>query len=187
MLPALWRTAPRAAAIATGVFLIIVAATVSVAGSAVVPAFVQTVAETARTYADAPTNYAIAGRALKLGAAVPVVAAAFVLVLICSWWRGTTVDAAFAAFAAAGLMVAPVLWSQHLALLLIPLVVLFVHTLRGGSSLALASLAALALMFSLPDTIAIRLAHISSSLTLIAISAALVTLWGWTTFSAHTA
>ncbi len=186
VLPALWRTAPRAAAVATGVFLVIVGVTVATAGSGVVPGFIQTVGETARTYADAPANYAIAGRALKI-AGLPVVAVAFALVLICSWWRGATVDAAFASFAVAGLMVAPVLWSQHLALLLIPFAVLFVHTLHGGSSLALAALAALALVFSLPDTIAIRLAHISSPITLIGISAALIAVWGWTTFSVHTA
>jgi len=169
------------------IFMLIVAVTVVVAGAGVIPGFVQTVGETARTYADAPVNYAIAGRALKLGAGAPALAAAFMLVLICSWWRGATVDAAFATFTVAGLMLAPVLWSQHLALLLIPFAVLFVRTLRDGSSLALASLAGLALAFSLPDTVAIRLAHISSTFTLIGISGALIMLWGWTTFSVHTA
>lgn len=183
VLPALWRTAPRAAAIAAGVFLVVAAATVAAAGFSVVPGFLQTVSETARAYADAPANYALAGRALRTGVGTPVLAAALLTVLICSWWRGTTVDAAFATFGMAGLMIAPVLWSQHLALLLIPMTVLFVRIWRDGSSLALAALALVALLFSLPDTIAIRMAQISSFLTLTAISSALVAVWAWTAFS----
>jgi len=186
VLPALWRTAPRVAVVATGILLAIVGATIALAGAAVVPAFLQTVAETARTYAGAPANYAIVGRALEAGAVMPVLALVFLLVLVCSWWRGTTVDAAFATFGVAGLMLAPVLWSQHLALLLVPFTMLFARTLRHGSSLGLASLAALALVFSLPDTIAIRLAQVSSSLTLIALSSALVLVWAWTAFGDDT-
>ena len=183
VLPALWRTAPRAAGIATGIVLVIVAATVAAAGVSVVPGFFQTVSETARTYASAPANYAIAGRALETGAGAPVLAALLALVLTCSWWRGTTIDNAFAAFVVAGLMIAPVLWSQHLALLLIPLAVLFTRTFRDGSSLALALLAGLALVFSLPDTAAIRIAQLSSSFTLVGISGALIVLWAWVAFS----
>ncbi|MDQ3488090.1 MAG: hypothetical protein M3468_10205, partial [Acidobacteriota bacterium] len=186
VLPALWRTAPRVAVVATGILLAIVGATIALAGAAVVPAFLQTVAETARTYAGAPANYAIVGRALEAGAVMPVLALGFLLVLVCSWWRGTNADAAFATFGVAGLMLAPVLWSQHLALLLVPFTVLFARTLRHGSSLGLASVAALALVFSLPDTIAIRLAQVSSSLTLIALSSALVLVWAWTAFGDDT-
>ena len=183
VLPALWRTAPRAAAIATGLVLLIVAATVAASGFSVIPGFLQTVSETARTYASAPANYAIAGRALGTGAGTPALVALLALVLTCSWWRATTIDTAFAAFVVAGLMVAPVLWSQHLALLLIPMAVLFTRTLRDGSSLELALLAGLSLVFSLPDTVAIRVAQLSSSLTLLGISGALIVLWAWTAFS----
>ncbi len=186
VLPAVWRTAPRVAAIATGLFLALVGATITLAGTAVVPGFLQTVAETARIYAGAPANYAIVGRILEAGAALPFLALGLLLVHVCSWWRGTNVDAAFATFGVAGMMLAPVLWSQHLALLLVPFTVLFARTLRHGSSLGLASLAALALVFSLPDTIAIRLAQVSSSLTLIALSSALVLVWAWTAFGDDT-
>jgi hypothetical protein len=161
-----------------------IAATVGLAGTTVVGNFLQTVAETARTYAGASANYAIAGRALQAGIGMPVLAALVAVVFACSWWRGTSVDAAFATFTVAGLMIAPVLWSQHLSLLLIPFTVLFVRTLRNGSSLGLASLAALALVFSLPDTVAIRFAQVSSSLTLTGLSASLVLVWVWTAFGA---
>ena len=183
VLPALWRTAPRAAAIATGIVLVTIAATVAAAGVSVVPGFLQTVSETARTYASAPANYAIAGRALETGAGAPVLVGLLALILACSWWRGTTTDTAFAAFVVAGMMIAPVLWSQHLALLLIPMAVLFTRILRDGSSIALALLAGLALLFSLPDTIAIRMAQLSSSVTLATLSGALITVWAWTAFS----
>jgi hypothetical protein len=186
VLPAMWRTAPRAAAIATALFFTTIAATVGLAGTAVVGNFMQTVAETAQTYAGASANYAIAGRVLQAGMGMPVFALLFALIFACSWWRGRSVDAAFATFIVAGLMLAPVLWSQHLALLLVPFTVLFARTLSTGSSLGLASLAALALVFSLPDTIAIRFAQLSSSLTLTALSGSLVLVWVWTAFGAHT-
>ena len=182
VLPALWRAAARAGAVATATVLAVIAATVAIGGFAVVPGFLQTVGETARTYAGAPANYAIVGRALESGAGTPVLAPVLLFVLAVSWWRGTTPDRAFATFAVAGLMMAPVLWSQHLALLLIPFVVLFARIVRHGSSFALALLSALALVFSLPDPIVIRVAQVSSSLTLIGLSASLGVVWLWTAF-----
>jgi hypothetical protein len=186
VLPALWRTVPRAAGFASAIIMTAIATTVWIAGFGVVPGFLQTVSETARTYAEAPTNYAVAGRVLRAGAGNLGFAVALIGILVCSWWRGRTVDAAFGTFAVAGLMIAPVLWSQHLALLLIPVAVLFMRILRGGSSLALAAWALLALFCSLPDTAATRLGTLAagpfggSSLPIVPTT--ILLLWAWTTF-----
>ncbi len=140
VLPALWRTAPRAAGIATGV-LLIVAATV---GPLVSASFLDScrpsrnranLRQRARELRDRWTRSrdrrgcSCARRVVRAGSGLQLVARYDD--------RHRVRDVVVA-----GLMLAPVLWSQHLALLLIPLTVLFTRTLRDGSSLGLASLAA---------------------------------------------
>jgi hypothetical protein len=185
VLPALARTAPRAAALATTIVAAAVGVTVAVAGLAVVPGFLQTAAETARTYAAAPPNYGVAGRLLAATGS-GVLLAALALVIASSWWRARGADAAFAAFVTIGLLIAPVVWSQHLALGLVPAVVLLRRIAAQGSPLALAAWALLVLSFSLADGAAARLGQIVSTGLQPApiVPAAILVLWAWSVFGA---
>jgi hypothetical protein len=184
VLPALVRLSPRTAAVAVMIVLASIAVTIGVAGAGVVPGFLQTVAETSQTYAYAPSNYAVAGRLVTIGVAGAVLVVAFVL--LCSWWRAQTVDAAFAAYVPLGLMIAPVVWSQHLALLFVPAAVLVLHLWENGSSGALAVWALLLLLFSLPDSTMARLSELAPTAlwgpALPIVPIAVVLLWGWTLY-----
>jgi hypothetical protein len=182
VLPAMLRQAPRTGSLALAVVFVAGLATVSVAGASVVPDFARTMAETTRTYADAVANYSVAGR--MLGAGTPVAMLALCGVLGWTWWRARTIDAAFAGFVAAGLLVAPVLWSQHLALAFVPALALLAHVLRTGSPLALSAWAVLMLSLSLPDTAVIGLSRALSSMLdhhVSPVPLATVALWAWST------
>jgi hypothetical protein len=183
VLPALARTAPRAAALAVTIVAAAVGVTVAVAGLAIVPGFLQTAAETARTYAAAPPNYGVAGRLLAATGS-GVLLAALALVIAGTWWRARGTDAAFAAFVTIGLLIAPVVWSQHLALVLVPAVVLLRRIAIQGSPVALAAWALLALSFSLADGAAARLGQIVSAGLQPApiVPAAILVLWAWSVF-----
>jgi hypothetical protein len=182
VLPAMLRQAPRAGSAALLLVFVMGLATVTIAGASVMPDFARTMSETTRTYADAVANYSVAGRVL--GAGTPVAAVALGLVFGWTWWRARTVDAAFAGFVAAGLLVAPVLWSQHLALTFVPALALLAHVLRTGSPLALSAWALLMLSLSLPDTAVIGISRGLSAMLdqhVSPVPLATVALWAWST------
>lgn len=185
-LPAIIRSAPGAAWPALAIVVAAAGGTVALTGSAVIPAFVQTMAETARTYAGAVPNYAVLGRFMTTGHA-HIATAFMAIVLACSWWRARTNDAAFAIFSVAGLLAAPVLWSQHLALVIVPAAVLFASVATSRPSLGLAAWSLLVLCFSLPDPAVARLLELAAPISftdpLPVVPFALVTFWTWTTFS----
>jgi len=184
VIPAMLRQAPRAGVAAVLLVFAALVLTFTVAGPAVAPAFAMTVADTTRTYADAVANYSMAGRALESGAAGAVLLAAVVGIVLWTGWRARTVDAAFAGFVAAGLLVAPVLWSQHLALAFVPGIVLLGQVYRSGSALALAGWACLMLALSLPDTAVIGISRGASAVLgqhVSPVPYATVALWAWST------
>ncbi len=188
-IPALARTAPRAALIATAVLIATVLATVAAIGLHVLPGFVLTTAYVARTYAIAPTNYSAIGRIVAANIGSAMVIAALTGAAALTWWRSRTIDEAFASWLALGLLAAPILWSQHLALLLVPAVVLLGRVWTAGSSGALAAWALLLILFSLPDPAVARLAAWTSmKLSVGAVApvgaVALVILWVWTVIGA---
>lgn len=184
---ALLRSAPRAAAIAGGFVSAAVLATVAVAGFAVVPGFVMTAAYAARAYAAAVTNYSVLGRFVAADTPGSALIIALAVAATCSWWRGRTRDSGFAAFLTLSVLTAPVLWSQHLALLLVPAAVLFRHVSAAPSSAPLAGYAALLLLLSLPDPAAAGLnkvlsVRVSPGAVIPIGAAALVVLWSWVVF-----
>jgi hypothetical protein len=182
VLPAMLRQAPRAGSAALALVFVVGLATVSIAGPSVIPDFARTMADTTRTYADAVANYSVAGRVL--GAGTPVAIAAFCGVFGWTWWRARTIDAAFAGVVSAGRLVAPVVWSQHLALAFVPALALLAHVLRTGSPLALSAWAGLMLSLSLPDTAVIGLSRALSAVLdhhVSPVPLATATLWAWST------
>ena len=139
VLPAMIRSAPRCGALAVLIFAGTAGATMMVAGPEIVAGFVRTAVETATTYAFAPQNYGVAGRlAVDRSERSDSSVDARRLHWLLTWWRARTIDHAFAAFVALGLLVAPVVWSQHLALVFVPAVVLLIGVLSRGSSASLA-------------------------------------------------
>jgi hypothetical protein len=177
---ALLRVRARAAVLASVLVTIAVATAVIVAEPSVLTEFARTVRDSATTYADATANYAIAPQVVRH--AGPVVSAlALIAIIVSSWWIARTRDTAFAMFTAAALTAAPMLWSQHLALLFVPLVVLLEMVIRRGSPVALAAWAALALTFSLPDTAMIAISRMLSAMAgpLPIAPAGVLLLWGW--------
>ena len=118
---ALARCRPRAGMVA----LVLVAAAVTAAGVVggigIFADFGSAVVFSARTYADSPANYAVAGRLQGAGISTMLSVAVFALVAAIGLARSRTVDSAFAAGLALGLLAVPILWSQHLTLALLPL------------------------------------------------------------------
>lgn len=187
VLPALLRAAVRAGLAATALFAIAFFATVAIGGGGVLPGFLQTIADTARTYSYSVTNYAVVGRISMTRQGGVLAMIALTAAALFSWWRGTTRDRAFAAFITLGLLMAPVIWSQHLAIALVPVAVLFGRTWADGSAAALAGWAALVLLLSLPDGSAAALSQFlsipsPSGALLPVTSLGLVALWGSVTF-----
>jgi hypothetical protein len=187
VLPALLRAAVRAGFAATALFAIALFATVAIGGGGVLPGFAQTIADTARTYSYSVTNYAVVGRISMTGQGAVVAIIGLAVAVLLSWWRGTTPDRAFGAFVTLGLLIAPVIWSQHLAIALVPVVVLFGRTWAEGSAAALAGWAALVLLLSLPDGSAAAISQFlsipSPSGALMPVtSLGLIALWGSVTF-----
>lgn len=184
VLAALVCCAPRIAATAIVLFAVAVATTVAVAGVAVIPGFLETSEYAARAYADVLTNYAVGGRVIAGNLGSPAALGLLSGAVVFSWWRRSAADGGFATFLTLGLLTAPVLWSQHLAFVLVPAVVLLRRLSKDGSSAALMSLALLLLLFSLPDPAAALLngvlsVRISPDLVVPVVSAALIVLWAW--------
>ena len=159
----------------------------TVAGPQIVPGFVRTAVETATTYAFAPQNYGVAGRLESTGAGGLILFSLLVVALLITWWRARTTDHAFAAFVALGLLVAPVVWSQHLALVFVPAVVLLTGVLSRESSVSLATWAVLVLMLSLPDIAVEKLGALIGAgawgPTFPILPFVLVGFWAWTVFT----
>jgi hypothetical protein len=151
VLPALLRCSPRACLIGVSVFVGATAAAVAVGGPLIVTDFVTALGVAARTYAEAMPNYAVIGRALVAGVATRPLVALFAVAALGSAMRGRSADKTFGMFTTLALLAAPVVWSQHLALALVPLAVLLRRVWATGTSLALVGWAALAGLLSLPD------------------------------------
>ena len=182
-------TRSRARAGALTVLLVIGAggATEAIAGLGVVSGFHETIGETAITYANAMTNYAVLGRATVSGFGFPALMALLGLAGTCTWSARST-NRSFGAFVIIGMLLAPVLWSEHLALALVPGVTLLTVVLRRGSAAALMMWGMLMLSLSLPDGTSSDLTqllplHVTSGVVLPATSAGLIALWGWVTFA----
>lgn len=185
VLLALTRSAPRAAAAALGLVMTAAAATVALAGPAVISGFIRTAVETATTYAGAIPNYGVAGRLMMSGNGV--IAGAFLaIVFVCSWSRARSVDASFASFTIAGALAAPVLWSQHLAVLIVPAAILFTSIAASRSSLLVGAWSLMVLSFSLPDPAMARLVDLAGPIypasPLPIVPLMLVVFWAWITF-----
>nr|MBA2302323.1 hypothetical protein [Acidobacteriota bacterium] len=183
ILPALLRTWRRPGALAVLVFVTGAVVTIEVAGTGVIRSFLETAGQTAGTYAYAVTNYAVLGRAAGAGANFTAVIGTTAFLAVVSWIRGEEPDDAFAAFAVLGLLVSPLVWSQQLALILVPAAVLFSRLVGGASSLPLALWATLMLLLSLPDGSAAWFSQLLPIRfpggVLPVVSVGLVVLWGW--------
>jgi hypothetical protein len=183
LLPAMLRSWARPGLLSVVVFAAGVAATMLVAGAGVIPSFVQIAVNTASTYAYAVTNYAVFARAGAAGMSPAVVTGLIMLVVLVTWMRARSADDSFASYSVLGLLLAPVVWSQHLALLLVPVVVLLGRVLVKRSSLSLAGWAGLMLLFSLPDASAAWFSEVLPirvpGAVLPVLSIGLLVTWGW--------
>lgn len=182
VVPALLGSRFKAGLLACAVVAGGTAIAVAVGGATILQDFVDLLLPSASTYAQAANNYAVIGRALAAGQVF--VTMALVGAAIVSLWRGRSSDMSFGAWLALGLLAAPIVWSQHLTLALVPLVVLLRRVLLGTSALSLLAWSLLAAVISAPDPlvaqIAALLAGISpSSTTLPVVSVALILQWIW--------
>ena len=184
VLPALARSAPRAALVGALSLAALVTGTLAVAGLHTVAGFVMTLVYAARMWSIADTNYSVLGRAVT--AAIPPIVIALMLVLAgsISWWRSRTPDGAFGSFLILGLLAAPVLWSQHFTLLIVPTVVLLVRVWTQGSSASLLACTVLLTFLSLPDPAVTRLnsllpLYVRGGGVVPAGSIALILFWLW--------
>lgn len=181
LVPALLRVRLKAglvaaATLAGGVLLVMAAG-----GPTILPDFVALLAPSASTYAQAANNYAVVGRVLTGGPAVAPIA--FIAAALLSLWRGRSVDGGFASWLALGLLAAPIVWSQHLALALVPLLVLLKRALDARSAAPLALWSALAVLISAPDPLVAWLhalaAAAAPAAVLPVVSVALLAQWAW--------
>ena len=153
-------------------------------GPLIWPDFMSTLTFSARTYADTVSNYAMVGRLLA-GGMSPLLCAGLLLAAAATTAVGArSSDGAFGAWIVVGLLAAPILWSQHLVLTLVPLTVLLRGIHEKGSSGALAGWAVLSLFVSLPaPAVAYASAPfaplIPSSHPVPVIPVVLVLLWAW--------
>src|SRR5690606_16385498 len=151
VVPALLRWRLRHGVVAIGLLIAALAGTMAVAGPLVLADFQETLTAAAYDYASATFNYSTLARAVGEGLSLPSAAFALALAISVTAWRCADADVGFAAFLVLGLLVAPLLWSQHLALAAVPAAVLLGKVLRHESSGALAVWALLVLLVSVPD------------------------------------
>lgn len=182
-IPALLGTRLRTGLTSVVVVAAAIAASMSAGGAGVVTDFIDLLLPSARTYSGAAANYSMAGRALA-SVGPWAVGATLALAAGASAWRGRDAGSALALWLSLGLLAAPITWSQHLVLALVPLAVLLRRILTGGSSQALLAWTLVAAAISAPDPLVARvsagLARLSPSLTVIpVVSAALAALWLW--------
>lgn len=171
---------PRALAAALVTVAVMALGAVAATGPMLLVDFARNVAETTRVYATMTTNYAVAGRVVRSSGSMVPILAALVAVFGITWMRARDVGTAVAAGATAGLIFAPIAWSQHLVLAFVPLAILLPRAARVP--LACAAWALLALFLSLPDPVAAWLSAVSQPASRAPwplVSVALLALWGW--------
>jgi Glycosyltransferase family 87 len=189
VIPALLRARGHAGTVACAVLTAIAGAVTLAAGPLVLVDFSSTLLLSARTYAEAAQNYALMGRALvngldRLALGTLVIAAA------ATFWRGRSRDTAIGAWMTLGLLAAPIVWSQHLVLAFVPILVVCRRIVRNGSALALAGWALLVLLLSLPDPAVAHLHDLQVMLspglaTIPVVSLGLIALWAWLVLGAE--
>jgi hypothetical protein len=174
-----WPRAFAGACLSSGVAVM---AALAVGGPMMFVDFAGNVADAARTYAVAMPNYAFVGRLAGSQAAVSRWWIAVIAALVIGgWWKARSVDDAFAWFAGLALLAAPLAWSQHVTLALLPLVWVL-RRVSGHGSLGLVGWSLLALAVSLPDP---AVAIIGDHLPLVGgiawpiVPVALGCLWTW--------
>lgn len=184
VIPALTRTRGRAAVVACAVLAGAGVGAMAAGGLLVFADFSNTLVVSSKTYAEAIHNYAVVGRLLLIGTSGLALAALAALSAVATFWRGRSIDVAMGAWMTLGLLASPIVWSQHLVLALVPIVVLFQQVVSGRSALTLAAWALLVLVLSLPDP-AVAHVHDLAARWLPALSGfpvvsiGLVILWAW--------
>ena len=200
----------RALGVGVATLLVVLGATVAIAGPLIVVDYVRSTAASAALYDAAPMAYSAAGQLLRLptGGVSAMIWAGAVSVglslaaVLVSWSRqrgrtGTTgplgslpLDLALALFVALGFLLMPVAWSQHVTLLVLPIGVMLARVVARNRPFALAALASIVALLSLPDQAVGRLGlalHLSggaagvTGLPPLPVWAALG-LWGWVLF-----
>lgn len=190
------RRAPRAALTALGVVSMAAAITVAGAGAGVFSEFLAVVRESARTYAAAPQNYAPLSKLawllpgdLTIGLAVVLILGISLAVTFARPAIGElrhAADRELGVFAAAVLLISPVAWSHHVAVLALPLALLWAARWPGRPAwLAILALAAIAV--SLPDYPALQVwgfvgAEVGPAAAVLAAGTpawAAAAIWGW--------
>ena len=150
VIPALLRASGSVGAMACAVLTAIAGAVTLAAGPLVFVDFSGTLLLSARTYAEALPNYALVGRALANGLD-RLALGTLVVAVTATLWRGRSRDTAVGAWMTLELLAAPIVWSQHLVLALVPVIVVARRIVGNGLALALAAWAFLVLLLSLPD------------------------------------
>ena len=183
------RLALKSAVVALSVIAGVVTLTAFIAGVHALPGYVMTLAYAINLGPSAGTTYSLVWRFGSAENTLAVLGVVFAGALV-SWWRSRSADDAFASLVPLVLLAVPVLWSQHLAVAIVPTAILFERTIRRGSAAALAAWAILAATLSLPDPGA---QWVSDALGLntapptVAIGAAApAVLWLWATVSSRT-
>lgn len=161
----------RAMAAALAVLLLALGATLAAGGPLIVADYVRSTTASGRLYNAAPMSYAMTGQFFRIGSgdAGAALRAALVLLaasLLCAWrLRGAVsgqleatersgaspFDLLMALFTGLAFLLLPVAWSQHVALLIIPIAVLLRRAIALERPWRLAVLALLVLLLSLPD------------------------------------
>ena len=151
-LPACLRRAPGVSVAAAVASAAVVLGTLAAAGPMVARDFAVGAHATAVLYAAAPSNYAMSGRVLASGVAIPVgllVFAAFTAAA--AGWLGRDLDRVLGAAALTAILASPVAWSQHLALSIVAVAVTLGAALCRERPHQLGGWALLTLAISLPD------------------------------------
>jgi hypothetical protein len=153
----------RAALVGLLVVLAAAAGTLAVGGPLIFADYVSSTLATARLYVASPMGYSGMARLLAAGrdaaawGALVLVAATTAAALRAAskrsrqGLRAIDPDGTLAAFAATAFLLVPVAWSQHVALLALPALVVSRHALRGNRPRVLAAAAGLLLVLSAPD------------------------------------
>ena len=175
----------RAAAFVAGCVVAVSAlAAVAAGGLLVFADYTRVALAAARAYADTPVNYAVAGRLIASSPTLAPVTVAAIALAVVTGWRARSADAAFGAWLALGMLAAPIVWSQHLALTLVPIAVLLSRVVHSRSSWPLVAWTLLTIVLSLPDP---AMSYLRDAVALVGpraadvpvASVALLTMWGW--------
>jgi hypothetical protein len=149
-LPGVWRRNRSTGVLATLLVILVIGAAVAYAGFDLLSGFVKTFIYASRAYSLSPLNYSFAGRLISDGIPPGVVILSLLAAATAACFLSRRSDP-MPLFILIGVLAAPLLWSQHLALLCVPLVALAHRAARARSSVVLAAAAGLVRLFSLPD------------------------------------